>query len=67
MNSQDFNNEDQGLVLRLRAFTGITEDQMSDDDLMLSTEGMFFRAMIELRMAYEDLWDRTMTNYEKLS
>lgn len=43
------------LIKKLRASTGITADQLNDEQILSCTADSTFRANIELRMAAEDL------------
>jgi len=45
----------QKLIQRLRAVLDVGQDSISDEKLLADTEGKFFRALIELHIAGEEL------------
>jgi len=49
------------LVGRLRSRFGLPETVCSDDDLLRYTEGTFGRAMVDMSIAIDGLWDAVRT------
>lgn len=49
------------LIKELRMALCLTEEQASDAEILEVSEGTLFRAMIEFRIAVQDVWDSLLS------